>query len=67
MSQIGGQFGFFLGLSIITMFQIIIFILENIIKFILDSRLIKNIKLFMRKIIKKEGKLLNFFPLYIYI
>uniref|UniRef100_A0A0K0EV66 DEgenerin Like (inferred by orthology to a D. melanogaster protein) n=1 Tax=Strongyloides venezuelensis TaxID=75913 RepID=A0A0K0EV66_STRVS len=54
MSQIGGQFGFFLGLSIITMFQIIIFILENIIKFILDSRLIKNIKLFMRKIIKKE-------------
>uniref|UniRef100_A0A0K0EKH0 Acid-sensing ion channel 1 n=1 Tax=Strongyloides stercoralis TaxID=6248 RepID=A0A0K0EKH0_STRER len=54
MSQIGGQFGFFLGLSIITMFQVIIFIIENIIKFIFNSRLTKKIKLLLAKLTKKE-------------
>uniref|UniRef100_A0A915E5C8 Uncharacterized protein n=1 Tax=Ditylenchus dipsaci TaxID=166011 RepID=A0A915E5C8_9BILA len=37
MSQIGGQFGFFLGLSIITMIQILIYSLTAVAKFFIRS------------------------------
>uniref|UniRef100_A0A0N5A3B6 Acid-sensing ion channel 1-like n=1 Tax=Parastrongyloides trichosuri TaxID=131310 RepID=A0A0N5A3B6_PARTI len=54
MSQIGGQFGFFLGLSIITMFQVIIFILENIFKLFFSKDTVKNVKLFFSQMFRKK-------------
>uniref|UniRef100_A0A0N4ZDS0 Sodium channel protein Nach-like n=1 Tax=Parastrongyloides trichosuri TaxID=131310 RepID=A0A0N4ZDS0_PARTI len=52
MAQIGGQFGFFLGISIITMLQIIIYLHEKLLTLIFGGKIARQFNAFFTKFLE---------------